>query len=110
MTRLQRLHAWRDRLRQAIAPEVVCSNCGPGAPGWHWWPSAGEHAACADCNDDGLKPRPPAGMDAFTDAATYAARVQEGCQYVNQQVGLRCRLGLHDAAATPHDLGARRAH
>lgn len=49
-------------------PEMVagkCGNCGDGC-GWHiWWthelPSGkGVYvwSACADCNDDGLKPKP----------------------------------------------------
>ena len=45
--------------------DSACGNCGDGS-GWHIWPTyespSGKFiyvwVACADCNDDGLKPKP----------------------------------------------------
>ena len=34
---------------------TICDNCGDGK-GWHRF--SGTWAACADCNDDGKKPKP----------------------------------------------------
>lgn len=34
----------------------ICPNCGDGS-GWHRW--NGNWGACADCNDDMKKPKPP---------------------------------------------------
>jgi hypothetical protein len=55
--------AWANLIadiEEVVGPEYPCDNCGDGS-GWARTRIGGEThwGACADCNDDGEKPKPP---------------------------------------------------
>ena len=58
-------HADLHRVAPGERARRGCANCGDGS-GWSIWrprsvegcPTAGVWVACADCNDDGQKPKP----------------------------------------------------